>query len=81
MGVTKMTQFLPPMEQEADKITLLYSLEKDGASIHTLYAKSGSGPCLMAVKDTQGKVFGVFSNVPFHVNAHYYGNGSWFLKI
>lgn len=67
---------------------LLYSLEQDGASLHSLYdkvapdAKSpGRVGYVLLIEDRKGSIFGAYTNVPFQPTKHklYYGNGECFL--
>ncbi|KAJ3258740.1 hypothetical protein HK103_003334 [Boothiomyces macroporosus] len=69
---------LPPILQEASNVTLLYSLENHGISIHTLYHNTAEkGPCLVVIKDTNGQLFGAFSSEELHIQPGYYGNVSF----
>ncbi|GBG65176.1 hypothetical protein CBR_g49969 [Chara braunii] len=45
---------------------LLYSTERHGISLHTLYRRSAliPGPTLLVVRDTKGAVFGGFASAP-----------------
>lgn len=71
---------------------LVYSMEQDGTSLHTLYRKmaaqvssnsaAASRPgFVLAVKDDHGNLFGAYVNEPImpHDNRRYAGNGDCFL--
>ncbi|KAJ3272167.1 hypothetical protein HDV01_005932 [Terramyces sp. JEL0728] len=76
----KLHHHLPPLLQEASNVTLLYSLENHGISIHTLYHNTADkGPCLLVIKDTNDQLFGAFSSEELHIQPGYYGNGTTFL--
>lgn len=67
---------LPAMLREASNVSLLYSLEKHGISISTLYKNTAEGgPCVVVVKDTDENVFGAFINESLSVHVGFYGNG------
>ena len=69
---------LPILLREASSMELLYSFETHGMSLNTLYSKTkDKGPCLVVIKDSQGKVFGAFSNESLSIHHGYHGNGSW----
>ncbi|KAJ3227886.1 oxidation resistance protein 1 [Clydaea vesicula] len=71
---------LPPLYQEALTWNLVYSIEKHGVSLKTLYSRCfDAGPCLLLIKDDKGNTFGAFSNQEFAVNVGYFGNGLCFL--
>lgn len=56
----------------------MYSLEQHGASLNTLYSLTAEGgPCIIAIKSTDGDVFGVFCSESIAIHHGYYGNGSW----
>ena len=61
---------------------LLYSTAVHGISLNTFYAKSsGAGCCLLALRDSEGNVFGGFSTEWREPNAAetFYGAGESFL--
>ncbi|CAO3662674.1 unnamed protein product [Umbelopsis ramanniana] len=60
--------------------TLLYSLDQHGISLSTLYQKvKGKGPCILAIKDDNDKIFGGYLNEPLKPSSAYYGTGECFL--
>lgn len=71
------------------KWKLLYSLDQDGVSLSTLYSrvaagmgrKSTSSGCLLVVEDTDGCVFGAYSNEAFKRSDSYYGSGEWLVLL
>lgn len=72
---------LPPRLQFR-KFNLLYSTAEHGISLQTLYNRAktgGSAPCLLAVKDTQGNVFGALTSEAWRLHSRYYGSGESFL--
>ncbi|KAJ3160700.1 oxidation resistance protein 1 [Geranomyces michiganensis] len=74
--------FLPPLLRESPRWKLLYSMEQHGISLNTLYqrcAPANGEPVLLAIKDSQGCVFGAFGSEAFRVQAGYYGTGACFL--
>ncbi|KAI8641285.1 TLDc domain-containing protein [Parasitella parasitica] len=62
-------------------MTLLYSIDQHGISLHTLYrlVKENKGPCVLVVKDEDDNVFGAFLNETLRPDKRYYGNGECFL--
>ncbi|ORZ24287.1 TLD-domain-containing protein [Absidia repens] len=59
---------------------LLYSLDQHGASIQTLYHRVGNkGPCLLAIQDDDGDIFGAFISESMKVSTSFYGSGESFL--
>ncbi|CAO3594307.1 unnamed protein product [Absidia cylindrospora] len=59
---------------------LLYSLDQHGASIQTLYHQvTNKGPCLLAIQDDDGDIFGAFISESMKVNTSFYGSGESFL--
>lgn len=67
---------------------LLYSLEQDGASLHSLYGKvapdaknPGRVGYVLLIEDRKGGIFGAYTNEPFRPTERkrYYGNGECFL--
>ncbi|XP_066461612.1 nuclear receptor coactivator 7 isoform X2 [Eleutherodactylus coqui] len=60
---------------------LVYSTEKHGTSLKTLYRNlcSLDSPVLLVVKDMDNQVFGAYATHPFRLSDHYYGTGETFL--
>eukprot|EP00842_Homolaphlyctis_polyrhiza_P000420 jgi/Hompol1/1379/HPOL_002303-RA len=59
---------------------LVYSIEQNGISLHTMYRLcEDTGPCLLAIRDETGNVFGAFANENFAVRSGFFGNGTCFL--
>ncbi|KAI8901132.1 TLD-domain-containing protein [Globomyces pollinis-pini] len=78
--IEELVPSLPIILRESTNVVLLYSIEKNGISLNTLYSKvNEQGPCLIAIKDIEGNVFGAFVSESIHTNSHYYGNGQCFL--
>ncbi|KAI8925211.1 TLD-domain-containing protein [Entophlyctis helioformis] len=72
--------YLPPLVREASSLDLVYSIEQHGISLNTLYGRCAEvGPCLVAIRDENGNVFGAFGSQELAVAAGYFGNGSCFL--
>lgn len=61
--------------------TLLYSTEEHGFSLSTMYAncKEHVGPTILAVRDSQGALFGVFATETWKPHFGHYGTGECFL--
>ena len=79
---------VPARLQLVDTWRLAYSLDRDGASLGTLYAKckdaasrSPRAGFVLVVRDASpnGAVFGAYMTDPPHPNNHYYGTGECFL--
>jgi TLD len=81
---------VPPRLQLVDTWRLAYSLETDGASLHTLYnccqrvaARSQRAGYVVVVRDsssaTNGAIFGSYLSDPPKPSLHYYGTGECFL--
>uniref|UniRef100_A0A8C7YVH3 Nuclear receptor coactivator 7 n=1 Tax=Oryzias sinensis TaxID=183150 RepID=A0A8C7YVH3_9TELE len=60
---------------------LVYSTEKHGSSLKTLYRNVADvdSPVLLVIKDMDYQIFGGFSTHPFRVSEHCYGTGETFL--
>ncbi|KAI7869351.1 TLDc domain-containing protein, partial [Spinellus fusiger] len=59
---------------------LLYSLDRHGASLSTLYnCLKDQGPCLLVIQTTAGETFGAYLSEGFSSNQLYYGSGECFL--
>jgi TLD len=81
---------VPPRLQLVDNWRLAYSLEANGASLHTLYnccegmaARSQRAGYVVVVRDSasaaNGAVFGTYLSDPPKPYLHYYGTGECFL--
>lgn len=81
---------VPPRLQLVDCWRLAYSLERDGASLATLYQKceemshrSQRAGYVLVVKDStsagSGNVFGAYMTDAPHPSSHFYGTGECFL--
>ena len=67
---------LPMLVRESSELVMLFSIDRNGISMRSLFeSTSNSGPCLIAVKDTNGSIFGCFVNESLHSSPHYYGTG------
>ena len=74
-------EFLPPMQKESSEWSLVYSLDEDGISINTFYAKAsqfGLEPMLLVLETVKGTICGAYLSQPPEINNGYYGNGSWY---
>uniref|UniRef100_A0A3P9JXU8 TLDc domain-containing protein n=1 Tax=Oryzias latipes TaxID=8090 RepID=A0A3P9JXU8_ORYLA len=60
---------------------LVYSTEKHGSSLKTLYRNVADvdSPVLLVIRDMDYQIFGGFSTHPFRVSEHCYGTGETFL--
>ncbi|EPX73951.1 TLDc domain-containing protein 1 [Schizosaccharomyces octosporus yFS286] len=81
-------QYLPPRCAAAEVWKRLYSLQHDGASLHTMYQncmkqkeESGNpkGACLLVAKDVHDNVFGAFVDEYLCPRPHYVGSNESFL--
>ncbi|KAF7590731.1 oxidation resistance protein 1 [Aspergillus hancockii] len=79
---------VPARLQLVDTWRLAYSLDRDGASLATLYDncremshRSPRAGYVLFVRDSSpsGAVFGAYMTDPPHPNSHYYGTGECFL--
>jgi len=60
--------------------TLLYSTEKHGISLNTMYSRvHEKGPLVVVVEDSKGHVFGGYASEYFRPSQRYYGTGESFL--
>jgi len=59
---------------------LLYSTEKHGISMNTMYSKvRDKGAVVIVVEDTNGYIFGGYASESLHPSRGYYGTGESFL--
>lgn len=73
---------LSPIFKEALYWNLLYSFDQFGVSLTTLFnncVESQQDPCVIAIRDNQGHVFGAYMSELPKVLPKYYGNGLSFL--
>ncbi|KAF5859679.1 oxidation resistance protein 1 [Aspergillus alliaceus] len=79
---------VPARLQLVDTWRLAYSLDRDGASLATLYEncremshRSPRAGYVLIIRDSSpsGTVFGAYMTDPPHPNSHYYGTGECFL--
>ncbi|KAI8987751.1 TLD-domain-containing protein [Mycotypha africana] len=72
---------LPRRYRLAPEMTLLYSIDQHGISLHSLYrlAKNNKGPCVLSIKDANNNIFGAFLNETLKPGTRYYGTGESFL--
>lgn len=75
---------IPPRLQLMDHWRLAYSLEQDGSTLSTLYARCDAdrgkrGGFVVVVRDAGGGVFGAYLTDPPKPHPHYYGTGECFL--
>jgi hypothetical protein len=79
---------VPPRLQLVDTWRLAYSLDRDGASLSTLYEhcrefshRSPRAGYVLIVRDSSpaGAVFGAYMTDPPHPDSHYFGTGECFL--
>ncbi|KAL4901376.1 hypothetical protein BDW74DRAFT_86076 [Aspergillus multicolor] len=80
---------VPPRLQLVDSWRLAYSLDRDGASLSTLYencraasARSPRAGYVLVIRDASpsaSSVFGAYMTDPPHPDSHYFGTGECFL--
>jgi len=71
---------LPLKHRWSKSWKLVYALGQHGISFTTMLDKvKGKGACIIAMKDTDGRVFGAYSSHPFSLHTGYYGSGECFL--
>ncbi|CAM6099534.1 unnamed protein product [Calypogeia fissa] len=60
--------------------TLLYSTERDGISLNTLYRKVHmNGPTILVVRDFHKRIFGCYASEEWKVSGRSYGTGECFV--
>ncbi|POS85941.1 hypothetical protein EPUL_001904 [Erysiphe pulchra] len=75
---------VPPRLQLCEEWHIVYSLEKDGACLGTLYKKcselqGGLNGFVLVVKDGRGDLFGAYLNEAPRIEPYFFGNGECFL--
>lgn len=71
--------FLPDI-QKFSSCRLLYSSDKNGFSLRTLFhLTENKGPCLLLIKDSEKCVFGAFLSPFLQVSNGFYGDGNTFV--
>ena len=75
-----MNDCVPPRFHDCD-LQLLYSTNRDGMSVNTLYHKvKASSPTVIAVRDTNDRSYGCYAAAPWKSSAlRYYGTGECFV--
>lgn len=74
--IVSLKPHLPMLVRESSELVMLFSIDRNGISMRTLFEScTNSGPCLIAVKDTNNQIFGCFINESLHSSNHYYGTG------
>jgi len=77
--IRQIVDILPP-RAEGYPWVQIYSSEKHGFSLATLYRKMNEwseemSPILLVIRDTQGHVFGAVASSALRPSEHYYGTG------
>ncbi|CAN8105004.1 unnamed protein product [Discula destructiva] len=75
---------VPERQRIDDEWNLVYSLDQDGASLSTLYKACSAhvgerASFVLAVRDSDGGLFGAYLSEAPHPRPHYFGNGECFL--
>ncbi len=71
---------LPTRYRLSNTWTLVYSTQRHGISLQTLYRRAQTvAPTILVVRDTGGYVFGAYCSEPWHVAARYFGTGETFV--
>ena len=77
--ILQLKPHFPLIARESTELVMLFSIDRNGISMRTLYESTvNSGPCLIAVKDTNGYIFGCYINESLQCSTHYYGTGESF---
>lgn len=58
---------------------LLYSTDRHGISLQTLYRRSVAAPSLLFIQDTNGYVFGAFTTEGWRMGTRFFGTGETFV--
>lgn len=58
---------------------LLYSTDRHGISLQTLYRRAVASPSLLFIKDTKGFVFGAFTSEGWRLGTRFFGTGETFV--
>ncbi|KAH7344709.1 TLD-domain-containing protein [Rhizoctonia solani] len=78
----KLRPYLPALRRLTPKWSLLYSLDQHGISLATFYARCeqpATGGCLVAIRDSEGAIFGVWCGDGVRKHDGYAGTGESFL--
>ena len=71
---------LPPIQKTASKIERIFSIEKHGISLSSLYNQTQDQTCkLILIMDDNGVTTGAFASHTLEKHSSYYGNGLTFL--
>jgi hypothetical protein len=70
-----------PVALRNSHLSLTYSSDKHGFSLHTLYrqALKNEGPSILIIADTMGGLFGCFAPATWKASLHPFGTGEAFL--
>ncbi|EGG17208.1 TLDc domain-containing protein [Cavenderia fasciculata] len=70
-----------PLRHNDDVFEMIYSTNKHGISIKTFFSRLyNRSPCIMAIKDDRGQVFGAYTADPWNTEKKiHYGSGETFL--